>query len=298
MENYENIIRVSDLLFELSNDTRYSILRLVKEEPKRPSIIASELDLTPSEVSRSFSRLNDSKLITKNIDNHYSITNFGKHILHLLEEIEFITMHREYFLTHSSVSIPQSFQKRMSELFGYRLISPFMEFVNSINEILLDSKKFVLMYIDQYPLIALDAIRSSLDKGVKIRIIEQRNLLGPEIIFDKKHHKINFDDVPGVQIRKRSRCDVYLILTDAGGVVSFPAENGFDYSGFITRGNCETSWGTELFEYYWNKSMVADLGKIVLTEDIIDLSNVKNTRKRADEWVKIFSRLDWSEENS
>ncbi|MCW4014367.1 MAG: ArsR family transcriptional regulator [Candidatus Bathyarchaeota archaeon] len=295
MKNNENIITVSDLLFELSNDIRYDILRLIKSDPKRPSIIASELKLSPSEVSRSFTRLNEAHLITKNVDNHYSITNFGEHILHLLEELEFITSHKEYFLSHCSVKIPLNFQKRMSELCDYSMTSSFMEFVTAINEILENSKKFIWMYIDQYPLIALDAIRASLDNGTKIRIIEQRNLLGPEIVFDKKHHMKTLDGVPGVQIRKRNACDVYLILADAGAVVAFPSETGFDYSGFVTRNNCESSWGADLFEHYWANSMVADLGKMVLTEDIIDLSNVNNSRKRADEWVKIFSRLDWTE---
>ena len=90
----KEVIALSDLLFELSNDIRYNILKLIKTTPKRPSVIASELDLSPPEVSRSFSRLNDAQLITKNVDNYYSITNLGEHILNLLEEMEFVTKHR------------------------------------------------------------------------------------------------------------------------------------------------------------------------------------------------------------
>lgn len=298
MKNNENDISVSDLLFELSNDIRYDILKLIKSKPKRPSTIASELNLSPSEVSRSFSRLNEARLITKNVDNYYSITNFGEHILHLLEEIEFITLHKDYFISHNSVKIPLEFQKRMSELCDYSMITSFMEFVTEILEILANSKKFIWMYIDQYPLIAMDAISDSLDKGVQIKIIEQRNLLGPEVVFEKKHYMQMIDGVPSVQIRKRSSCDVYLILSDAGGVVAFPTEDGYDYSGFVTRKNCESSWGSYLFEYYWENSMVADLGNIVITNNSIDLSNHNNTRKRADEWVRIFSRLNWSKEDT
>ena len=291
----EDIIALSDLLFEISNDVRYKILKLIKSDPKRPSVIASELDLSAPEVSRSFSRLNDARLITKNIDNQYSITNLGEHILNIIEEMEFLTKYREYFLSHTSVNIPLRFQKRISELHGYELTNSFMEFVNSINEILMNSKKFILMYIDQYPLIALDAIRNSLAEGVKIKIIEQRNLLGPEIAFEEKYLKPTYDAIPGVQIRKRNSCDIYLIMSDAGGVVAFKNNNGFDYSGFITRRNCESCWGVDVFEYYWENSMKADLGKIMYNGDIIELSNRNNSRKRADEWVRVFSRLKWSE---
>ena len=291
----KEVIALSDLLFELSNDIRYNILKLIKTTPKRPSVIASELDLSPPEVSRSFSRLNDAQLITKNVDNYYSITNLGEHILNLLEEMEFVTKHREYFLSHTSVNIPICYQKRMSELQEFTLITSFMEFVNAINEVLENSKKFINMYIDQYPLIALNAIRDSLEKGAHLRIIEQRNLLGPEIKFDDKYIRATFDHIPSVQIRNRNSCDIYLIISDAGSVVSFKSGHGFDYSGFVTKNNHESSWGADLFGYYWENSMTAELGKILLNEDIIELSNMNNTRKRADEWVRVFSRLDWSE---
>lgn len=295
MGESEEIPSISDLLFELSNEIRYNILKLIKTSPKRPSVIASQLGLTPPEVSRNFSRLNESKMITKDVDNHYSITNLGDHVLNLLEEMEFMTLHKDYFVSHCSVKIPKKFQKRISELSTYSMLTSFMEFVTSINEIINESKDFIWLYIDQYPLIALDAIKSSLEDGVEIRIIEQQNLLGPEIVFEKKYLVDRPDTVPTIQIRTQDECDVYLVVSDAGSVVAFPTVNGFDYSGFVSKNNHEASWGVELYNHYWDYSEKADLDQILETPDTIELSDVIYSQKRADEWVKLFSRLSWSE---
>ena len=295
MKASEEAPSFSNLLFELSNDIRYKILKSIHDQPKRPSVIATQLGLSPPEVSRNFSRLNDSSLVTKDIDNYYSITNLGEHVLTLLEDLEFIYQNRNYFVTHSSVKIPPSFQKRISELSSHSLATTFMEFVTAIHDIVKESKDFIWMYIDQYPLIVLDTIRSSLENGVKIRIIEQRNLLGPKIAFDKKYVIETPGNHPDVQIRIRDECNAYLIISDAGCVVAFPTETGFDYSGFISRTQGENSWCIDIFNHFWENSENADLAHPIDTQDTIELSNHTNIQRQADEWLKLFSRLTWSE---
>ena len=295
MKGSEESPTFSDLLFELSNGIRYKILKSIQDKAKRPSVIATQLGLSPPEVSRNFTRLYESSLITKDVDNFYSITNLGEHVLVLLEDLEFLFLNRDYFVSHSSVKIPSSFQKRISELSDYTPASTFMEFVTAINELIKESKDYIWLYIDQYPLIVLDAIRSSLENGVKIRIIEQRNLIGPQVMFEKKYLVENPGESPDVQIKMQDECNVYLIVSDAGSAVAFPTDSGFDYSGFISKKKCETKWCIDVFNHYWEDSEKADIVDLINTQDTIELSNHNNIKKRADEWLKIFSRLPWSE---
>ena len=285
----------SDLLFELSNEIRFNILKSIQNEPKRPSVIANQLGLSPPEVSRNFSRLYDSSLVTKDIENYYSITNLGEHVLTLLEDLEFIYHNRNYFVSHSSVKIPSIFQKRISELNNYSLVTNSIEFLTAIFEIIRDSKEFIWMYIDQYPLIVLDAIRSSIEKRTQIRIIEQKNLLGPHILFDKKYMIETQSKSPDIQIKIQDECKVYLVVSDAGAVVAFPTETGYDYSGFISKNKDDSKWCIDVFNHYWELSEKADLSQLAGTQDVIDLSNHTNTKRRADEWLRVFSRLPWFE---
>ncbi len=121
MSSGAEVDRFYDMLFEMSNDIRHNILLLLLEKPERMTQIAKVLDLTSPEVSRHLTRLTETKLIEKDADNYYSVTNFGEYLLNSLIDLEFITKHREYFLKHSAVNIPIRFQKRMSEIKGYRL---------------------------------------------------------------------------------------------------------------------------------------------------------------------------------
>jgi len=296
MRGSEESPTFSDMLFELSNSIRYNLLKSIQNKSKRPSVIATQLGLSPPEVSRNFTRLYESSLITKDVDNYYSITNLGEHVLILLEDLEFLFHNRNYFVSHSSVKIPSSFQKRISELSDYTPATTFMEFVTAINELVKDSKDYIWLYIDQYPLIALDTIRASLENGVKIRIIEQRNLLGPKVAFDKEYLIETSDVSSDVQIRIQDECDVYLLVSDAGCVVAFPTDTGFDYSGFICKNPDKSKWCADVFNYYWENSVKADIAKAIDLQDTIKLSNHTNIQKRADEWLKIFSRLPWSEQ--
>lgn len=295
MRGNEESPTFSDMLFELSNSIRYKILKSIQEKAKRPSVIASELGLSPPEVSRNFTRLYESSLITKDVDNFYSITNLGEHVLILLEDLEFLFKNRDYFVSHSSVKIPASFQKRISELSEFTPATTFMEFVTAINEIVKGSKVFIWMYIDQYPLIVLDAIRSSLENGVKIRVIEQKNLLGPQVMFEKRYMVENPGESPDVQIRMQDECNVYIVVSDAGCVVAFPTDNGFDYSGYISKNKDDTKWCVDVFNHYWENSEKADIIELVTSQDTIELSNHNNIKKRADEWLSVFSRLPWFE---
>lgn len=295
MKGSEEDPTFSDMLFELSNNIRYKILKSIQIKPKRPSVIATQLGLSPPEVSRNFTRLYESSLITKDVDNNYSITNLGNHVLILLEDLEFLFQNRDYFVSHSSVKIPSSYQKRISELSNYSPAATFMEFVTAIDNIVKASKDFIWMYIDQYPLIVLDAIRSSLENGVKVRIIEHKNLLGPQIMFDKTYLVKTPNESPAVEIKMQNECDIYIIVSDAGSVVAFPTDTGFDYSGFITNNNDDTKWCIDIFNYYWENSEKADIADLINAKDKIELSNHVNTKKRADEWLKIFSRLSWSQ---
>ena len=252
MSAEDDIDRFYDMLFEMSNDIRHNILLLLKQKPERMTQIAGELNLTSPEVSRHLSRLSESKLIQKDVSNFYHVTNFGEYLLNSLVDLEFITKHRDHFIKHSAVNIPIMYQKRMSEISNYKLKTNFMEFLSFINEKIKESEEHVWLYIDQYPLLAIESMLNSVEQGVKYRVIEQIELTGPNDVFDKKHLISIGGEEPRVEVKTHQRKDVYLFISDKGSAIAFPTVDGFDYTGFVNHDGSDSAWINDLFEHYWD----------------------------------------------
>ena len=72
-------------MFEVSNEERVRILRVIKEKRTSFSGIARELDITTQEVSRHFNRLMEAGLTTRDKDGSPSLTPFGNILLRQLE---------------------------------------------------------------------------------------------------------------------------------------------------------------------------------------------------------------------
>ena len=116
MSSGDDVDRFYDMLFEISNDIRHNILMLLLQKPERMTQVAKDLDLTSPEVSRHLTRLTEARLIEKDASNLYHVTNFGEYLLNSLVDLEFMTKHRDYFVKHNAVNIPQKYQKRMSKI--------------------------------------------------------------------------------------------------------------------------------------------------------------------------------------
>lgn len=244
--------RFYDLLFELSNDIRHNILLLLMQKPERMTQIAKMLNLTSPEISRHLTRLSERKLIEKNSDNYYSVTNFGEYFLNSLVDLEFMTQNMDYFLSHKAINIPIKFQKRMAEVSEFRLETNFMNFINFVDEKIEESSEYVALIIDQFPQFARASISSALERGVKFRVIVAGDDEKTKESFGLKHMVARAGEAPVLEFRKGTRNDIYMFLSDKGSSISFPTSNGIDYTGFLSEN--ESDWGRELFEYYWAPS--------------------------------------------
>ena len=264
--------RLYEILFEISNETRHKILLLLKEKPEKVTQIAKKLDLVSPEVRRHLTRLNASRLIRRDFDNNYNLTSFGEGILSLLRDFDFFINHRDYFVSHTPVNIPPRFLKRLSELSKHKYVDNFMGFLSFIDEKIKEAKEFVWLYIDQYPITAVDSLLNSVERGVKVRIIEQSDLSGPSVAFEDKHLLTYGSGVADVMVKVHDRKDVYLFISDAGSAISFPNENGFDYAGFTVTDRESGSWGADLFKLYWE---TAQPKTPVLSKQYIPVSTKK-----------------------
>ena len=245
-----------DLLFEISNDIRHSILQLVNQKPERMTQIAKKLELTSPEVSRHLTRLSDKHLLEKNSDNLYSVTTFGEYLLTSLIDLEFMTKNINYFTNHTAGKIPIKYQKRLSEISEFKHEKNFMNFIQHIDQVINKTSKYLWFLIDQFPQFAETSINTALERGIQTRIILP---IDKELPHENKYTTYQFkqnNQNPVLELRKHPKNDIYVILSDAGTILAFPTTDGIDYTGFLS--DKENKWAKELFLHYWDPAEITN----------------------------------------
>jgi predicted transcriptional regulator len=164
-----------DLLFEMSNENRYDILLILREQSKRITDLTRHMDLTTTEVRRHVTRLSEAGLIQRDIEGYYQLTPYGETSLLLFQEFEFLSSNREYFKTHNPLSIPTRFVKQVGKLRKSLTISDAMDFIRYTQNLMKESEKHVSILVDQFPMNLLPNIVDAIDRGVLIRIIESKD---------------------------------------------------------------------------------------------------------------------------
>ena len=254
MSEIEDADRFYDLLFEVSNDTRHTILLFLMDQPQRVSQITKQLNLIGPETSRHLQRLSVSRLIRKDMENIYHVTNYGEYIISIIDDLGFIVKNRDYFVFHNPTLIPSIYQKRISELALYTSENNFMNFLDFMNNKIREAKDFVWLSLNQYPIISLQELLNAVERNVKIRIIEQGELIGPNVAFEQKNLQINNFESPKVEIKSHPCADIYLFISDAGSAIAFPLENKYDYTGFINQNMENDKWSKEVFNHHWTEA--------------------------------------------
>ena len=251
--------RFYDVLFELSNEDRHRILLRLDEEPSNLTNLARTLDLSFPETSRHVLRLSEVGLIQKDVKGLYRLSPYGEVVLKQLHELEFTSQHKDYFINHTLSELPIEFVKRLGDLQGSKYLDDTMRFFHRIENLIKEADEYVWFQIDEYPISALSSIVEAIGRGVRFRIIEpEERVTGPHLSLDVS------DDLPDLartrhtplaEHRTLEKSDVFLFLSDKGGLLAFPAFDGrCDYRGFNITDERALKWCEDIFQHYWEKA--------------------------------------------
>ncbi len=248
-----------DLLFELSNEYRCDILVLLSKEPLRVTEIAKHQGFTTQEISRNLARLNEVGLTYKDVEGFYHLSPLGELTITLLREFEFISKHKNYFINHRVNHLPPEFLKSLSEISGSHETKTLMDFLHYMDTLINESKEFVNLLVDQYPLMAIESMTNAIHRGVKIRIIESSETTsGPSMDLASLEDSETINRVgflPHVEQRTMKRVDEFIILSESKCAIAFPTRDGkFDYVGFVSSDEKSMRWCSGLFQYSWENT--------------------------------------------
>ena len=225
----------------------------------RISDLTREIKFTTAEVRRHVTRLSDVALIRRDLDGYYQLTPYGETSLLLFQEFIFLSSYRNYFKTHILSNLPTKIVKQIGELQGSTVLTNAMDFFRQTEKLIKESKEYVWLLVDQFPLNSLASIIEAIERGVQFRVIEPRErVLNPDIesmTSEESQAMSRTKSTPQVNQRMVEDVKANLYLSDNQSVIAFQKlEGGYDYTGFRSKEDAAINWCRDLFLHYWDDS--------------------------------------------
>lgn len=246
---------LSDLFFELSNDTRIDILGQLASEPMRLTSISKALELPAQEISRQLSRLDKNGLTRKDPDGFFHLTPYAKHLMDLMPGYRFLFNHREYFINHSMEEVPPMYKARVGEMEEAQLEMDIMVILHSIENLFNEAEEYIHVMLDQMVSHTLPILEEKVKNGVQFYFLTTKTLNPPPGVWKRFNVKPEELEEPRLlDTRFLDSIPLGLIYTEKEvGLISFKtAEGVIDYKGFQKAGH---RWVDDMFNYYWAQGL-------------------------------------------
>ena len=240
---------IEKLFFELASESRMALMCELLEKDWKLNDLARKLDLTPTEAFRQLQRLTEVLLVQKLPEGTYGITSLGKLVLQLVDPLEFVFKHSEYFLTHDVWQLPHHFISRIGDLSQTNLQLDTIASINKVTQMIKEADDY-LWGIGESPGFADSGaiMKEKILKGVHLKF------LGPNNISSNI-----FSPIPSLrfEVRVISKIPVFLLLSEKEAAVGFRSIQGrLDYYGFYGQDPLFLNWAKDLFLYHWERAKI------------------------------------------
>jgi predicted transcriptional regulator len=238
--------KLSNLLFELSNEDRLRILLELEEKAMRLTHLSDNLNLTVQETARHLMRLSNAKLIKRGVNGLHRLTPYGEHSITLLPGFEFLSKNREYFTTHTLSQLPLEFIIKIGDLKKCTFEDDVMKAFHNLENMIQNAQKYVWLLTNQVLISTQPLLEKAVKRGFKFRLILPENLTPPQ----------GFKPTPVPKlIRTTKKVEVTVAISEKGGGVSFPTSEGkIDYWAFRLVDERAHKWCRDLFLHYWERA--------------------------------------------
>jgi len=253
--------RLTELMFEVSNEDRLRILLRLAEGGVSVTGISRELGLTTQEASRHLSRLNDVGLTRKDAGGSHHVTPYGRLIIMQVQGVRFASEHVGYFSNHAVTGLPREFIYRMGELTGSAYVDDLMFSIHCTEKVFREAEEYVWATSDQYPMSTVPLHKDAFSRGVNVRYIDNLGWRPPQQWVDE----ISEEDSEAINKARRTgqlvervldRLQIHLWMNEKNvGMLAFPTATGrFDYLGFSSTEEATIKWCRDLYAYYWERA--------------------------------------------
>ena len=253
-----------DLLFELSNEDRLSILYQLQSGPKKLSNMSKTLDLQPQAVSRNLTRLVEIGLIRRNEASDYELTPYGASSLTQLEPFSFLSENKEYMSTHWTDRLPLEFQARLGDLKNCEQVDETLDMLSNMERVFEEAEEWY-KYITPSRIASHASLKfaiQQLDRGVTIQALEPLDYA----LTEKSIARIPKEDIRAMldhqvkgnlEYRYLDEVNLKIYMSEKEvAILSLPKTDGeVDMMGFISSDPRFHQWCSDLFDHYWERSI-------------------------------------------
>lgn len=247
---------IEKLFFELASESRIDILRQLFDRSWKMHELGESLDLTSTETFRQLQRLSKASFVSKNVDGSYSLTSFGRLVLHLSSSFEFIFRHKQYFLEHDIWQLSPEFIFRIGELKGGILKTELSEVVKMIEEMMRNAEGHIWTLTRQVFAAHAYALEERLQEGVKFRSLHPMAMLPTEIDYSQFKDRIERRYLPKIT--------EVMVITEKEAMFALQLMDGnFDFAAFFGKDPIFKKWATDLYLHYWQQGKAKDSAKTI-----------------------------------
>ncbi|CAD6494707.1 MAG: hypothetical protein LAKADJCE_00912 [Candidatus Argoarchaeum ethanivorans] len=240
-----NLVNLSNLLFELSNPLRLGILFLIAEEKQKHGTISEKLKISLQETTRHLTRLQDAKLIEKDVQSFFTLTNYGKVILSSLYNFEFLVKNRED-LMNLNLDIPRKFLERIAELRNFEKTHGTVANLRECTLLPTDAQKYIWVISPEILMDTVPTVIKKQEEGLDFRVILPKNIIYPP----------GFEFKPGEYLKVLDELKIAMVITEKGARFCLPTcGEDIDFSiSFNSQDEEFREWCKDLFLHYWENA--------------------------------------------
>ena len=249
-----------NLFFELSHEDRMKImLTLHREGGVKLTNLSKILDATTQEVYRHISRLQEAKLVTKNVAGDYQLTSFGEQALKWVPGYRFLSAHSDYFISHSLSVIPEEYALRLGEIENSVFTNDVMMTMFDNERMIEEAEKYLWLIADQMIMNLYEPIKDALLRGVQVRVMRPRGWKLDENV--RKHLSdeliqvlFEYNSAGKLLQREPESIDLCLFMSEkqVSSLSFITLEGKHDYLAFKSTDPLAHKWCREIYQHYWD----------------------------------------------
>jgi len=253
-----NFEETSTEFLELASEVRLKILFELMKKPSRVTILAKKFNVTAQEVHRNFDRMVNSGLISKQKNNNYAITTFGKAICSQIPSVSFLSKNKDFFKNHSFENLAPQFLKRIGELDNSEEISGVSNVLEIWKRIYKNANEYIFNVLSETPLDMIELMVKRVKQGTKYRHIISENASipkGRKILLEKSGFYPLLES-GRIERRMLKSVQISIIMNEKSAAVVFPDSTGKPDLRFVFYSEDEEfrGWCLDYFKHCWNIS--------------------------------------------
>jgi predicted transcriptional regulator len=241
----------SELLFLLSSADRMNLLLALSKERLKLSRLSTKTSMTVQETSRQLVRLQAGKLVERDREGLFTLTGFGSTTLELLPAFDFLSLRRDYLVSHDLASLPKEFRERLGELAEHEFADKLGGVLTHFEEVLSQAHEYIWLMADQILLQDSLTERVSAADGLSIRI-----LIPAAAVKNADYASLPGDVRGRVEVGLADQVKVGMALNEKLAGVAFADRTGrVDFSSGL-RGHDPSfhGWCRDLFQSQWSRT--------------------------------------------